>query len=98
MYEKFSVSKYPQAGFTLIEIIVAITIVVIISTLAVASFNTAGASFEVQNSARELKTLIRKLKTDSTASKIPCQSGYKFYGTFIRFMSQNPGSTTLPGY
>src|SRR3989344_3103497 len=60
-----------QKGFTLVELLVAVVIIVILSTIGIASFNTANSRNELQNQAKELQSTMRKLRTDSVAAVKP---------------------------
>ncbi len=58
-------------GFTLVELLVSIVIIVILSTLGIASFNTANTRNELQNQGKEIQSVMRKLRTDSVAAVKP---------------------------
>ena len=83
-----------KSGFTLIELIIAIVIVVILTTIGVASFNSASRANAVQQQAQEIKSLARKLRTDASAAVKPssCATPGSFYGTYINFQE---GSGTI---
>jgi prepilin-type N-terminal cleavage/methylation domain-containing protein len=75
------------AGFTLIEILLAVVILTTISAFGVASFNNASRANEVQQKSQEVKSIARKLRTDASAATKPnntsCQSNGTFYGTYL---------------
>ena len=84
-------SRKRQLGFTLIELIIAIVIMVILTTIGVASFNSASQSNAIQQQAQELKSLARKLRTDASAAikpagdcSLPVNKAV-IYGTYLYF-------------
>lgn len=78
-------------GFTLIELIIAIVIVVILTTIGVASFNSASRANAVRQQAQEIKSLARKLRTDASAAIKPsgdcslAANNASIYGTYLNF-------------
>lgn len=87
-----------SVGFTLVELLVAIVIIVILSTIGITSFNSASARNELQNQAKEIQSLARKLYTDGFASSKPsdCENltpPRYFYGTFLSFQITNDAGT-----
>ena len=71
MKQKLSLIFKTNVGFTLVELLVAIVIIVILSTLGIASFNSANTRNELQNQGKELQSAMRKLRTDSVAASKP---------------------------
>ncbi len=95
MHQDFAQVKSP-AGFTLIELIIAIVIVVILTTIGVAGFNSASRANAIQQQAQEIKSLARKLRTDASAAVKPtgtCQTSGAVYGTYITFTSGSSNVT-----
>ena len=81
-------------GFTLVELIIAITIITILTTFGVASYNSARVSNDLRQQAQELKSLARKLRTDAVAATKPsgnCQTSGTVYGTYLVFQKSDVG-------
>lgn len=76
-----------SGGFTLIEIIIAITIVTIMATIGIASFNSVSTNNEVSQKTQEIKSTARRLRTDALASRKPvdCPATSSYFGTYVRF-------------
>ncbi len=70
--QRFSISQWQSPkGFTLVELLISVAIIVIISSFGIASFNGASQRSAVKSQAQELKTLIRKMRTDAGAAIKP---------------------------
>jgi prepilin-type N-terminal cleavage/methylation domain-containing protein len=54
-----------QGGFSLLELIVVLTIIAIVSTIALTRFGRTDARFQRQNMARELKVYLERARYDS---------------------------------
>lgn len=67
-----------QAGFTLIELVIAIVIVTIITTFGIASFTTASRSNATLQKGQEIQSLARKIRTDATAAIKPVSNPYVY--------------------
>lgn len=82
-------------GFTLIELIIAIVIVVILTTIGVAGFNSASRTNAVRQQAQEIKSLARKLRTDASAAIKPsgdcslAANNASIYGTYLNFVQND---------
>ena len=90
MHKVLAQIKTPY-GFTLVELILAIVIVVILTTIGIASFNSASKTNAVSQQAQEIKSLARKLRTDATAAikpagdcSLPANSAV-VYGSYLYF-------------
>lgn len=82
----------PNGGFTLIEILIAVAIVMIVSAVGIAGFNSAGKSNAVKQSSAEIKSLGRKLRTDASAAVKPigtCTTSGTVYGTYLNVKRTN---------
>lgn len=96
--EGFFPTKLEQSpkGFTLVELVISVAIIVIMSAVGIAGFNSASQNSAVKSQAQELKTLIRKLRTDAGAALKPtgaCTTDGTVYGSYIKF-PQNSSSIT----
>lgn len=84
-----------QQGFTLVELMISIVIIVILTTIGIASFNSANARNGLQQQAAEIRTLARKLRTDAGAAIKPnvcVTNSATVAGTYISFTSGPGGS------
>ena len=88
MLNKLSQTKSSNHGFTLVELLISIAIIVIVSAVGIAGFNSASQNSAVKSQAQEIKTLIRKLRTDAGAALKPtgaCTNDGIVYGSYIKF-------------
>ncbi len=96
MLRNLSQAKSSILGFTLIELIISVAIIVIISAVGIAGFNSANRNTVVKAQAQELKTLFRKIRTDAGAAVKPsgdCSTAGTVYGTYVTFR-RNTSSVT----
>ncbi len=84
-----------NAGFTLIELIIAITIVVILTTVGIASFNSASKANATFQKAQEIQSAARKIETDATAAVKPITGSTT--PTSCKSVDLNPDVGTLYG-
>ena len=54
-----------QQGFTMMQMVITISIIAIVSTVGVLGINTARAEFRLQSSARLFSTYVEKARADS---------------------------------
>lgn len=77
-------------GFTLVELLIAVVIIVILSTIGIASFNAANSRNELQNQAKEMTAQLRNLRTNSAAATKPITGA----GTVLDPSCKSPTATT----
>lgn len=63
--------RHPDAGFTLIEMIVAVAIIVIVTGFSIASFIRFNDRQQVQTAARELQLQLRAAQTKARVRETP---------------------------
>lgn len=68
-HQKNTVSK--QAGFTLIELMVAMTIMVLLSSVGISSFVTYSRSQSLQNATQDIVTMLQLAKASSNSQVKP---------------------------
>jgi prepilin-type N-terminal cleavage/methylation domain-containing protein len=80
-----------QKGFTLIEILVVITIIAIAATITLASLGNGRAQRDLETGARELVSIIREAQNDALTGKQlvagtdPCQYRVSWNGSTYTF-------------
>lgn len=79
-----------NSGFTLIEIIVVIGIVIVLSSIVFVNYRTAGQQFALQRSANKLAQDIRRASEMAMSGKeFNCQSGWRMKGYGINLSAGN---------
>ena len=76
--------RYPQAGFSLLELLVVVTIIALLAGAFVLSVGTLGSDRELQQEAERLQTLISLLNEEAVMESrdygiMFSESGYRFY-------------------
>jgi len=86
MMKSFWYSSKTEAGFTLIEMIVALAIVVIIMSVIVIDYSTSRFKLALSRSAQKLSLDLHRVETDSLTTRefkssgVPYGWGIHFYG------------------
>ena len=91
----FQVSYSMKKGFTLIEILVTSSIIVILAAILVANFPGGGKQFALQQTAHKLIQDLRKAQEMAMSAKEESCAGGEANGFGIHFEMASPNSYTL---
>ncbi len=72
-------------GFTLVELLIAVTIIALLSTYALSNYSSFGEDQKLKNAALDIQSLLRQAQANST-SNLKCQNAANL-GWLVEFTS-----------